>query len=234
MIRAREYAHVGLTHSSRGEWRSNVDDRPEQEIAASAVLAAQWGMHDRAVYSAGRADRRRAISLRFPLLHRTAVARESVANRIDPAWVFGVMRRESAYISDVRSHAGAIGLMQLMPRTASYVAGLKGQANWRGDLTDVRTNIAFGSFYLRHVLDEFDEHQALATASYNAGPSRVQQWKMPTAMEADVWVDTIPFTETRRYVRAVLAYASIYQWRLSGKATRLSTMMPLVPADAGT
>ncbi len=233
LIRAREYQAVGLSHHGRSEWRDNVDERPAPELAASAVLAARWGLYDRAIYSAGKADVRRALSLRFPALHRGKVMTAAAENRIDPAWVFGVMRRESAYISDVRSYAGAIGLMQLMPTTATYVAGLKGQGNWRGDLTDVGTNIDFGTFYLRHVLDEFDDHQTLATASYNAGPHRVAQWLMPVSMDADIWVDTIPFTETRRYVRAVLAYTSIYEWRLSGEARRLVDMMPTVPADAG-
>jgi len=139
------------------------------------------------------------------------------------------MRRESAYIQDVQSPAGAVGLMQLMPRTAKYVAKLQGDDNWAGDLTDASTNIGMGTFYLRHVLDKFEEHQVLATASYNAGPHRVDAWLQDEVMEADRWIDTIPFTETRRYVRAVLAYTAIYEWHLTGKAQSILTKLKPIP-----
>ena len=168
------------------------------------------------------------------MLYRSEVAKASAEHRIDPAWVFGVMRRESAYIRDIRSSAGAIGLMQLMPRTASYVARLQGKEDWRGDLTDATTNISFGTHYLRYVMNKFDDHQVLATASYNAGPHRVDQWLRDSETDSDVWIDTIPFTETRRYVRAVMAYAAIYEFQLNGKPQRLSTKLRTVPAAPST
>jgi soluble lytic murein transglycosylase len=206
-----------------------------EELAATAVLADRWGLHDRAIYSAGKAEQKRAIGLRFPVLYRSAVARAAQENRLDPALVMGVMRRESAYIADVQSGAGAIGLMQLMPRTAKFVADLKGLDNWRGDLTDADTNIGFGSFYLRHVLDKFNNHIAMATAGYNAGPHRVTSWLPEQAMDADRWIDTIPYTETRRYVRAVLAYTAIYEWHLTKKPRRLSQKLhPIEPTGGQT
>ncbi|MFK7855624.1 MAG: transglycosylase SLT domain-containing protein [Granulosicoccus sp.] len=233
LIKAREFHFVELQHESRREWNNWSSGRSVEELAAAAVLANHWMLHDRAIFNAGQAEQKRAITLRFPVLYRTDVAQAASENRIDPAWIFGVMRRESAYIRDIRSGAGAIGLMQLMPRTASYVAGLQGQKNWKGDLTDAQTNIGFGTFYLRHVMDKFDDHQVLATASYNAGPHRVDKWLLPESMDADVWIDTIPFTETRRYVRAVLAYTSIYEAHLSGKPQRLSSKLKPVPAASG-
>lgn len=233
LIRAREFHHVDLSTESRREWNNWVRGRSESELAAAAVLASAWGLHDRAIYAAGLSKNNRAISLRFPLLYRSEVARASMENSIDPAWIFGVMRRESAYIRDVRSGAGAVGLMQLMPRTARYVAGLQGHKDWRGDLTESGTNIGLGTFYLRHVMNRFDDHQVLATASYNAGPSRVGKWLQENSMEADIWIDTIPYTETRRYVRAVLAYAAIYEYQLNGKPQRLSQKLRTVPAASG-
>ena len=232
--RAREYHHVDLKHEGRREWNDWLAEHGSEEIAVAAVLASEWGLDDRAIFSAGRADRRRALSLRFPTLYAERVLAESRENRLEPAWVHGVMRRESAYIADIRSSAGAIGLMQLMPGTAQDVARWRGEENWRGDLTDPDTNIAFGAYYLRHVLDRFDDHQVLATASYNAGPHRVAGW-LPEkgAMEADRWIDTIPFTETRRYVRAVLAYAAIYQQRLEGEPYDLSVRLRPVPSKEG-
>ena len=230
LLRAREFHLVDLDSESRREWNNWMRGKTSNELAAAAVLASDWGMADRAIYAAGKSDTPRAITLRFPVLYRSDVARASMENRIEPAWIFGVMRRESAYIQNVRSGAGAVGLMQLMPRTAKYVAGLQGKQNWQGDLTDAATNIGFGTYYLRHVMNKFDDHQVLATASYNAGPSRVDQWLRDDSVDADIWIDTIPFTETRRYVRAVLAYAAIYDYHLTGKAQRLSEKLRPIPA----
>ncbi len=231
LLRAREYHEVELAGESRREWNNWLldDSRTPDEMAQAAVLAARWQLHDRAIFSAGKAEQRRAISLRFPVLYQSEVAEAATEHSIEPAWILGVMRRESAYIQDVQSPAGAVGLMQLMPRTAKYVAELQGQENWQGDLTDAETNISFGTFYLRHVLDKFEEHQVLATASYNAGPHRVDAWLQDEVMEADRWIDTIPFTETRRYVRAVLAYTAIYEWHLTGEAQSMLTKLKPVP-----
>lgn len=230
LVRAREFHFVGLAYESRREWNSWIRGQKPETLAAGAVLASHWTLHDRAIFTAGKTQQKRAISVRFPVLYRSEVAKAAIENRIDPAWIFGVMRRESAYIRDIKSGAGAVGLMQLMPNTAKYVAKLQGDKDWRGDLTDASTNINFGAFYLRHVMDKFDDHQVLATASYNAGPHRINQWLEDQSLDADVWIDTIPFTETRRYVRAVLAYAAIYEYHLTGQAARLSNKLRPVPA----
>jgi len=203
LIRAREFHYVQLPHEGRREWNSWLKNRQAEELAAGAVLASHWSLYDRAIFTAGKTEQKRAISVRFPVLYRSEVAKAAVKNRIDPAWIFGVMRRESAYIRDIKSGAGAVGLMQLMPNTAKYVAKLQGNDNWRGDLTDASTNINFGAFYLRHVMNEFDDHQVLATASYNAGPHRISTWLEDKVLDADIWIDTIPFTETRRRVKCI-------------------------------
>ena len=234
LVRAREYHRVSVNWEGRREWNSVLETSTPEELLAMASIATQWGLHDRAIFAAGRAEQRRALSVRFPVLYRPEVAKASTSNRIDPAWVFGVMRRESAYIADVKSSAGARGLMQLMPNTAKYVAKLQGDSNWNGDLTDPKTNIGLGTHYLRHVLDKFDNHIALATASYNAGPRRVNQWLPETNMSADVWIDAIPYSETRRYVRAVLAYTAIYEWQLTGEAMRISDKLSMVKAASET
>lgn len=230
LIRSREFAAVGLDTESRRVWNSVIGQASGEPLLASAVLAKAWGLDDRAIFSAGKADARRALSYRFPVLYRSEVAQAATTHRIEPAWIFGVMRRESAFIPDVVSSAGAVGLMQLMPRTADYVAELQHASDWGGDLTRTDVNIDFGTFYLNHVLERFDGHKALATASYNAGPTRVSSWLPEQTMEADRWIDTIPFTETRRYVRAVLAYAAIYEHQLTGSAQRLSSKLPPVAA----
>jgi len=234
LLQAREFHYVQLPHESRRVWNNWLSNQSPENLAAGAVLASHWSLYDRAIFTAGKTEQKRAISVRFPVLYRPDVARAALENRIDPAWIFGVMRRESAYIRDIKSGAGAVGLMQLMPNTAKFVARLKGDADWRGDLTKAETNIDFGAFYLRHVMDKFDDHQVLATASYNAGPHRITQWLGDNVLDADIWIDTIPFTETRRYVRAVLAYAAIYEYRLNGKPQTLASKLKRVPAGADT
>lgn len=232
MIRAREYHATELSWEGRREWAESLASYSPEEVAASAVLAADWSLYDRAVLSAGRAKARRALRYRFPVLYESQVLKAAEEMRIEPALIYGVMRRESGFIPDIRSGAGAVGLMQLMPRTAAYVADLKGEKNWNGDLTDENVNIDFGAYYIRHVLDRFDDHLVLALASYNAGPHRVKKWLPAATMPADVWIDTIPFTETRRYARAVLAYSLIFEWRLTGGATRLSQRLSdISPVD---
>ena len=229
LIRAREYHHTGITWEARREWNKALAGFSPEQVRASIVLAHDWALPDRAIISAGRAEANRALRYRFPLLFEEPVAKAAADMEIDPPIIYGVMRRESAFISDIKSGAGAVGLMQLMPRTAKYVADLKGKKKWRGDLTDVKLNIDFGAFYLRHVLNRFDNHLPLALASYNAGPHRVKKWlPKENDLPADVWIDTIPFTETRRYVRAVLAYSMIFEWRMRGEVTRLDTRLPLV------
>lgn len=232
--RANEYYAVDVQWEGRREWNALIASAKPAKLAALAVLADRWEFHDRALYAAGKAKKTKALTTRFPVMYGPEVMSESDKNRIPPAWVFGVMRRESGYIRDVKSSAGAIGLMQLMPKTADYVAKLRGEKNWSGDLTDAETNIKFGTFYLRYVLDKFEDHQILATASYNAGPSRINKWLPPEEMAADIWIDAIPYSETRRYVRAVMAYTIIYEWRLTQQPTRLAKKLTAIPAAPGT
>ena len=230
LVRSREYARTGMPAESRREWSNGLSGASSERLAAAAVLATAWDMPDRAILSAGQADARRALAYRFPVLFEDEVARAASEHRIEPAWIYGVMRRESAFQPDVVSSAGAIGLMQLMPATAEDVSRRRKLGTGVPELTDGALNIDYGTWYLNHVAERFDGHPALATASYNAGPTRVKGWLPPDVMEADRWIDTIPFSETRRYVRAVLAYAAIYEHRLTGRATRLSERLDPVGA----
>jgi soluble lytic murein transglycosylase len=132
---------------------------------------------------------------------------------LDEAWVLGLIRQESRFMAEVRSGAGAVGLMQLMPATAQWVAGKLGLRNWRGGgggMADVDTNLQFGTYYLKTVQDYLDGSAVLATAAYNAGPGRARQWRPDRPMDAAVWAETIPFNETRHYVKLVMSNASYY------------------------
>ena len=138
-----------------------------------------------------------------------------MATGLPGAWIYAVLREESTFDRGAGSPAGAVGLMQLMPDTARSVAKAIGQRTpSRGDLLDPATNIALGSAYLAAMGARYGAHPALATAAYNAGPHRVDKWLPAAPMPADLWIATIPFRETRDYVRRVLAYRIIYADRL--------------------
>jgi soluble lytic murein transglycosylase len=141
-----------------------------------------------------------------------------------------VARQESVMMPDARSPAGALGLMQLMPATGRKLAQqMKNGLSNLQQLLHPEINIRLGSYYLRQLVKQFDGHAALATAAYNAGPRRVRQWAPDQQnLDADIWIDTIPYAETRQYVRRVLAYSVFYDQRLDKPVIRLRERMPVV------
>jgi soluble lytic murein transglycosylase len=227
LLRAGELLRAQLIYDARREWTFGTRDLPPRDLERAALLAHRWGWHDRAIFTAGRSGHLDDLELRFPVLHSREVLRAADTLRIDPAWVMGVMRQESAFIADVRSSAGALGLMQLMPGTGADMARLlKLPKPGNADLLQPDMNIRLGTQYLSKTLDTFG-NKVLATAAYNAGPGRVRRWLPDTApMPTPLWVDTIPYSETRGYVRNVLAFATIYDARLVRPFTPLSTRMP--------
>jgi len=228
--RARELYHLDYLHDARVEWQRSIDAFSARQLELAAVLAHRWGWHDRAIFTVARAKNYDDLDMRFPVVYRTEVEANAQKHRIDPAWVFGVMRQESAYMSDARSHAGALGLMQLMPRTARSISRIiQSPLRRTKDLFKADKNINLGTAYLRRMLDKNDDHAILATASYNAGPQRVRQW-MPDAdaVPADLWVETMPFNETRTYVQRVMSYTAIFEERLGRDITPLTRRMPKV------
>lgn len=229
--RMSELYALGRIIDARREWFYLVTRLDDAELRATARLLADWDWIDRAIFTAARARYWDDLELRFPLRHKALVDRYADERRLDPAWVFGVLRQESAFTADVRSSAGAVGLMQLMPATARRVATAYRMPTPSTDtLIDPETNIALGTGYLRMMMDDLASNRILATAAYNAGPHRVKRWLPPAKMDADIWVELIPFRETRLYVQRVMAYAAIYEQRLGGIPTRLSTRMRHVRA----
>ena len=228
---ARELFLIGELANARRQWRWATRALDARGLKAAAVLAHRWGWYDRAILTVSRAGHLDDLDLRFPVVYRELVEANARRARIDPGWVFGVMRQESAFIPDARSRAGALGLMQLMPRTGRLVARrLRLRPPSRRRLLEAPVNVRLGTHYLRAVLDRHGGHQALATAAYNAGPHRVRRWlpaKHP--LDADLWVEAIPFDETRRYVKNVLAFAAVYDHRLGYPLKRLTDRMPPVP-----
>lgn len=227
LTRAGELLRIGIIHDARREWAFGIRDLPPRDLELAAVLAHRWNWHDRAIITAGRSGNLDDLEMRFPLLHVQEVERTASQLDLDPAWIMGVMRQESAFMNDARSPAGALGLMQLMPATGSQMARmLKLPDPNAGTLLQADTNIRLGSNYLKHTLDSLG-NKVLATAAYNAGPHRVRRWLPETeAIPSPLWVDTIPFSETRGYVRAVLAFATVYDERLQRPVQPLRARMP--------
>ncbi len=229
--RAYEFFKLGRILSARREWYDMIQQLDEQQKITAAKLAQQWHWHDRAIYTLGQTAYRDDIALRFPLPLRHSVHNWSQKRRLDPAWTYAIIRRESAFMSDARSPAGALGLMQLMPSTARRVAqSMRIRYHGKQSLLKSEINIELGTAYLEQMLQRNDQQAVLATAAYNAGPLRVKNWLPDQPMEAVRWIETIPYTETRNYVSNVLAYMVIYQHRMGKPHTRLSQHMPHIPS----
>lgn len=227
---ARELHAVGDTLDARRQWNWMTKKMNRRDLQVAAYVAKEWGWHDRAILTVSKSGHLDDLDLRFPVLYRDKVEKNADRVGIDPSWIYGVMRQESAFVSDARSGAGALGLMQLMPRTGRQTARrLKLNIRSRSAILNVDNNLRLGSYYLKRVLDRNDGNQTLATASYNAGPHRVKRWLPENDMEADIWVETVPFTETRNYIKNVFGFAAIYDHRLGyDSPTRIKSRMPEV------
>lgn len=226
--RARELYYLGMLEEARQEWEYAVARMDRKQRKAAGILADRWQWHDRALLTLARANHFDDLRIRFPLAYSDTIADAAKQRALDPAWIYAVARQESAMDPSARSPVGAMGLMQLMPATGRSVARkLQHPLEDRQQLLEPSTNIRFGSYYLSEVLQRFDGNPILATAAYNAGPHRVERWfPGASAMAADIWIDTMPFHETRSYVRRVLAYSVFYDQRLERPIRRLSQRMP--------
>ena len=222
ILRAREFFFLGFIREARREWYYTISKFKELDLRRAAVLAHRWHWHDRAILTLGKSRYRDDLSLRFPLKHRSMVIKRATHSKIEPAWAMAVIRRESAFQVSARSGVGARGLMQLMPRTARYVARKLKIRMRTSHLKRPALNIRLGVSYLKYQLDKFSGNPVLATAAYNAGPHRVTKWlKQRGLRSADIWVETIPYHETREYTRNIMAYIAIYERRMGLKQRRL-------------
>lgn len=227
--RARELYAINRVVDARREWNHALQSLDKPQMLVAAQLAHDWNWHDRVIVTFARAKYWDDLEKRFPLAHREVVMNHSRQLQINPAWAFAIIRQESAFTDDARSHAGAMGLMQLLPRTARQVARSLQMRFQRNDLLDASTNVRLGINYLKHVKDKFKGNDVLATAAYNAGGSRVRKW-LPKdgVIAADIWVETVPFNETRDYLQRVMTYTVIYEQRLGQRPVPLmERMLPI-------
>ena len=234
IIRARELFHVGLDGRGRSEWDSVVAYMTDDEKMQAAILADRWGWHSRAISTVASVGEYDDLTLRYPLAFAENFKTASQLASIPPTWAYGIARSESLFMRDVRSSAGAIGLMQLMPSTGKRVAkSIALPYSGLNTLTNPESNIRLGTSYLGQMAERFGGNRVLATAAYNAGPHRVDEW-LPQrgALDARVWIEIIPFNETRNYVRRVLAAETIFHWRMTGQTRRLSPLLQPISASA--
>lgn len=215
MARLRELRALQRNLDVKREWWWLTRRLEPKALQAAALIAKDWGWYDQSIFTLARSGYWDDLELRFPLNHLDLLERNARRNGIELPWVLAVVRQESAFGLRAHSPAGARGLMQLMPGTARDVAKRLGKPRPRhSDLFRPETNIPLGTAYLSQVYGQLDRHPVLATAAYNAGPHRVERWIPQTTLDADIWVENIPFQETRQYVKRVMAYAVIYEKRL--------------------
>ncbi|MBQ6655951.1 MAG: lytic transglycosylase domain-containing protein [Ottowia sp.] len=198
----------------------------DEQLYAAAQLACEHHIWDRCIAAAERIKGFSSAALRWPLAYQAEIQRAASDSGLPPALLHGLIHQESRYVPDAGSSAGARGLMQLMPATARSVArqlGLEGYS--KALITDISTNLTLGSTYLRQQLERFDTSFPLATAAYNAGPGRPRDWRGSTTLEGAAWAESIPFTETRAYVKRVLHATLHYSGRLGGQATDLHALL---------
>jgi soluble lytic murein transglycosylase len=239
LARALHAIGIGLRSEGVREWNYSTNlatpgGMGERELLAAAQLACQREVWDRCINTSERTATAFDAEQRFPMPHRDAVVRRSQEIGLDPAYVYGLIRQESRFITDARSHVGASGLMQVMPATARWTARKIGMANFSTDKLNERdTNIAIGTGYLKLVLDDFDGSMPLAAAAYNAGPRRSRTWRNGPVMDAAAWAENVPFGETRDYVKKVLANTTMYAAILTGQPQSLKARLGSVgPRDA--
>lgn len=231
VARAREWLTLGEQHKARREWYLAIKSMDRKQLQAATLLADSWGWHGQAIRTAIRSESWNDLRIRFPLAYSDAVQQHANKTAISPPWLFAVARQESAFTPDARSPAGARGLLQLMPSTARELAGQLGRRYSLQNLYDADYSLALGSRYLADLLEEFGGNRILATAAYNAGPDRINRvlGQQRAALPADVWIETLPYFETRGYVQNVLSFSVIYSHRLGQTGTLLTSIEREVP-----
>lgn len=211
--RAARFYALGLRFEGHREWNFQLRGMTDRQLLAAAEWGRQLGHLDRMVNSSDRTRDEHDYQQRYPVPFFDRLQPVAQAQGLDAAWVYGLIRQESRFMMDARSSVGASGLMQIMPGTARWIADRLGEKGFTpGQINDLETNLRFGTYYLRYVLDNQEGSPLLASAGYNAGPGRPRAWRgrLSRALEGAAFAEIIPFLETRGYVKAVLANATVY------------------------
>ncbi|MBX9849145.1 MAG: lytic transglycosylase domain-containing protein [Rhodocyclaceae bacterium] len=219
------------------EWNWSLRGMTDRQLLAAAELARRNDVYDRAISAADRTQVQHDYAVRYLAPYRDKVEPKARELALDPGWVYGLMRQESRFVIQARSTVGAQGLMQVMPATASWVAKKIGLADYHPKRAmDIDTNVILGTNYMRMVLDGLDNHPVLASAAYNAGPGRAKRWRADVPLEGAIYAESIPFSETRDYVKKVMSntvfYNALFENKPQSLKSRLGVIRPRGNGDA--
>jgi soluble lytic murein transglycosylase len=228
---------LGLRTEGVREWSWATRAMSDHELLAAASVAERAGVYDRAIASAERTLAEHDFTLRYLTPFDREIRPVARKQSLDEAWVYALIRQESRFVNNARSSAGASGLMQLMPKTARWVAGKIGLKGFRQSRrNDIKTNVLLGASYLRMTMERLDKHPLLASAGYNAGPGRARRWQAERPLEGAIYAETIPFGETRDYVKKVMSntiyYSALFNGRPDSIKRWLGTVGPRESARA--
>ena len=224
---------MGLRTEAMNEWIWTLRGFNDAQLLTASAIARQHHIYDRSINTADRTLQHHDFTLRYPIPHRDSLQDITRQNELDEAWVYGLIRQESRFIAEARSPAGAIGLMQIMPATARWTGKKMGLPGYRKlPVGEIDTNLRLGSYYLKYVLSQLDNQPLLASAAYNAGPSRAAAWRDARPLEGAIYAETIPFPETREYVKKVLGNAMYYARILGHPVRSLKERLGMVPAKS--
>ena len=229
--RSLAFFRVDLRTEAVKEWNWALRGMDDRELLAAANLAKRNQIWDRAINTADKTKNEHDYTLRFLSPYGETVRPAAQNQSLDDAWVYGLMRQESRFITSAKSNVGASGLMQLMPATAKWVAKKIGLRDFsHGRVNDTETNVLLGTSYMRLVMENLDNHPVLASAAYNAGPGRAKKWRADRPLEGAIYAETIPFSETRDYVKKVMSNAVYYSAIFNGKPDSLKARLGTIGA----
>lgn len=231
LVRALELYRLGLRTEGTREWFFTIRAMDDGQLLAAAELARRHDIHDRVINTADRTALRHNFRFRYLAPYRDVFREQARVFDIEEAWVLGLVRQESRFIVNARSSAGAQGLMQLMPATARWVASRIGLNYSQARVIEVDTNVVLGTRYLKMVLEDLG-HPVLASAAYNAGPGRARRWRDAKPLEGAIYAESIPFNETRDYVKRVMANTMFYSQLYGGSTVALKDRLGTIPARA--
>ena len=212
------------------EWVWAIRKFDDKQFLAAAELAQRNELYDRSINSADRTQQIHNFKLRYPAPHIEIMHAYTQPLHLDDAWVYGLVRQESRFITSAKSTVGASGMMQLMPATAHWVAKKLGMKSFNNSVVhQLETNFALGTYYLKHVQGLLNGNAVLATAAYNAGPSRARRWQDTNPMDAVAYIESIPFNETRDYVKKVMSNSAYYAAQFGEASSSLKNRLGVIP-----
>lgn len=230
--RAFELQRLDMRWEAKAEWVWAMRDFDDKQLLAAAEYALRQKWYDIAITTADNTKQVHDFNLRYPTPYRNLIRASANDEKLDEAWIYGLTRQESRFMHYAKSGVGAAGLMQLMPATAKWAAKRMGLDDYNNDMIhDLSANIQIGTYYMRYTQDLMGGQSVMATAAYNAGPSRAKRWMAREPLEAAIYIETIPFAETRTYVQKVMANAHIYAPRLGSRIQSLKSRLGIIPGS---